>query len=63
MSSAELIEQVCGIKLFDVQKQYLDFLDNNLEAKIVIPRGSSRMMDINTLYGVVRLAIESTRKE
>ena len=63
MSTAEFIEQVCDVKLFDVQKQYLDFLDNNPEAKIAIHRGSSRMMDIDTFYGVVRVAIESTRKE
>lgn len=63
MSTAEFIEQVCDVKLFDVQKQYLDFLDNNPEAKITIPRGSSRLMDLNTLYGVVRVAIEPTRKE
>ena len=63
MSTAEYLEECLGIKLFDIQKRYLDFLDNNPEAEIIIPRGRCRMMDLTTLYGVVRVAIEEIRKE
>ena len=38
MSSVELIEQVCGIKLPQYQKDYLDYLDRNPTYSITIPR-------------------------
>ena len=39
MSTAEFVEKFLGIKLFDFQKDYMDYLDRNPNAKVTIPRG------------------------
>ncbi len=38
MSTAEYVEQICEIKLTQNQKDYMDYLDRNLDAQIVMPR-------------------------
>lgn len=38
MSTAEYVEQVCGIKLTQHQKDYMDYLDRNHNAEITMPR-------------------------
>lgn len=63
MKTSEYIENVLGLELLNVQKDFCDYLDENPDAKIVIPRGRCRMMNLTTLYGVVRVATEEIRKE
>jgi hypothetical protein len=55
VKTSEYIENVLGIKLLDVQKDFCDYLDENPDAKIVIPRMRSHMMDISVLYLLVNI--------
>lgn len=50
MKTSEYIENVLGLELLNVQKDFCDYLDENSNAKIVIPRMRSHMMDISVLY-------------
>ena len=55
MKTSEYIENILGIKLLDVQKDFCDYLDENSDAKIVIPRMRSHMMDVSILYLLVNI--------
>lgn len=55
MKTSEYIENVLGIELLNVQKDFCDYLDENPDAKIVIPRMRSHMMDISVLYLLVNI--------
>lgn len=39
MKTSEFVEEVLEIKLFDFQKDYMDYLDRHPDTKITIPRG------------------------
>lgn len=62
MSTVEFIEEYLGIKLFDYQKKYLDFLDKHPKVEF-IPRGRSSLIEINTLYEIVKMIIEQEEEE
>lgn len=55
MKTSEYIENVLGLKLLNVQRDFCDYLDRHPDAKIVIPRMCSHMMDINTLYLLINV--------
>lgn len=55
MKTSEYIENVLGLKLLNVQKDFCDYLDEHPDAKIVMPRMRSHMMDISTLYLLVNI--------
>ena len=55
MKTSEYIEQVMGIKLWNFQKDLCDYMDENPEARIIIPRGRSSMVDLTTLYLLVNV--------
>lgn len=55
MKTSEYIENVLGLELLNVQKDFCDYLDENSNAKIVIPRMRSHMMDISVLCLLVNI--------
>ena len=55
MKTSEYIENVLGLELLNVQKDFCDYLDEYTDAKIVIPRMRSHMMDISTLCLLVNI--------